>query len=76
MLVYPNPAHQFIDVKINSANAEQTVIVICDAAGKNVLVQQCLNNEITIDISGLTPGVYFIQSSSTSQLNNSIFIKQ
>jgi hypothetical protein len=76
LLVYPNPAHQFIDVKINSANAEQTVIVICDAAGKNVLVQQCLNNEITIDISGLTPGVYFIQSSSTSQLNNSIFIKQ
>ena len=52
------------------------MIVICDAAGKNVLVQQCLNNEITIDISGLTPGVYFIQSSSTSQLNNSIFIKQ
>jgi len=76
LLVYPNPANQFINVKLNNATTEQTEIVICDATGKNVLDQQCLGYEISIDIAGLIPGVYFIQSVSDHQIHNSSFIKQ
>lgn len=74
--IFPNPANDIIQLKLNSIEDETTQVSIFDATGKIVFVQTCSNNEITIDISKLDDGVYFIQTASSNQLNNCTFIKQ
>lgn len=68
--------NDIIQLKLNSIEDETSQVSIFDATGKIVFVQTCSNNEITIDISKLADGVYFIQTASSNQLNNCTFIKQ
>lgn len=55
--VYPNPASDF--VKISATSAIQTVKVM-NAVGQVVMEQVANQAEVTIDITSLTSGVYFI----------------
>ncbi len=60
--VYPNPASQFI--KIANLNASITEITITTLSGKLVCKPPIAE---TIDISGLTDGVYFISLKNNKQ---------
>ncbi len=58
--VSPNPASDFINITINELG---TTIRIFDITGSPILHKITESKQITIDISRLNPGLYFIQSS-------------
>ncbi len=75
--VFPNPANDFLSVKINNNEAIQYSISIIDLTGKELLSQR-LNNE-AIYISSLTSGMYFVKlldSKTGKLLGTEKFVKK
>ncbi|WP_336960010.1 PQQ-dependent sugar dehydrogenase [Chryseobacterium contaminans] len=60
--VYPNPASK--QIFISGIKGKKTTAEIISAEGRKVLETGNIANEKGIDISGLTPGVYFINLKS------------
>ena len=59
LLIFPNPAHEMIWVK-----AKNGTISIYDAAGK-LVYSTIINSEITsIDLNGISSGIYFVEVNS------------
>lgn len=70
--IYPNPANDVINLKLK-AKADR--IEIINLEGR--VVKQINNNiESSIDIQGLTPGMYIIRLSNQEGIQNIKFIKQ
>ena len=63
MSVYPNPA---VD-KLNITLSQNTEMVICNAMGQRVMTKQGHAGVNTIDVNGLTSGVYFISAGTATQ---------
>ena len=60
--VYPNPAQDILHVATNQQSAEMTLVEVYDIAGIRLLVEQFAGNHLTLDVSKLQPGVYFISA--------------
>jgi hypothetical protein len=68
--VYPNPAADFITLR----GTAQSQISIADISGKIVETGSALQQRI--DISRLSPGVYFVQANTAQGWQQKKFIKQ
>ncbi len=68
--VYPNPAHNSVQVNINLENNNELLLQIFDITGRCVLNVNHKNSKQTIilDISKLKAGLYFIKVSAVNQL--------
>ena len=64
--VYPNPADDHIVVEMNNDNYDQ--IMIFDNTGNAVRTESVEGLKVQIDLSGLKPGLYFIQVRSNGTL--------
>lgn len=65
--VFPNPNNGWFTIKYNgSSNYKEVYITITDALGKIVFhkKQDNVNNEIQLDISNQTPGIYTLKIAS------------
>lgn len=77
--VYPNPANTYLNVVMNLENASDVMINVVDVTGK--LVNTVSNsfglglNKTTLDVSGLTNGIYFIQVMGEGISNTVKFVK-
>lgn len=60
--IYPNPASK--QIFISGVKGKNTTAEIISAEGRKMLKTDNITNEKGIDISGLTPGVYFINLKS------------
>lgn len=63
--VYPNPASQFVKIKLNNANENMLEeIELIDLFGKkiNVISEVTNTNEIIIDVTSLKNGMYYLQT--------------
>lgn len=60
--IYPNPASK--QIFISGVKGKTTTAEIISAEGRKMLKTDNITNEKGIDISGLTPGVYFINLKS------------
>ena len=60
MNIYPNPATDAINIRGLYGNA---TISLIDVMGRSVINRQIenINNETTLNVSGLVPGKYFIK---------------
>ena len=56
--LYPNPATQTINIEV-AATTNFPILKIFDVAGNQVISQQVENNVTSLDINGLSRGVYF-----------------
>lgn len=72
IVVYPNPASEAIVV---AGLKEQGVLSIFNASGQRVMQKVTNANTISIDVSGLKGGVYFIEVSG-KQVSRRTFIKR
>ncbi len=72
-LIYPNPANSFIDIETEFKNYS---ISVFDNMGKLILKEETNQNEIRIDISSFSTGIYFIQLQSNHKLVSKKFIKE
>lgn len=72
LLVYPNPANDFINIKINSNTASN--LYIKDVLGNVIEKIRVDQNNITVSISEYPSGIYLIQDSNGKY--NSRFVKK
>jgi hypothetical protein len=67
--VYPNPAGNFINVRVNDYSISSSQITITDITGKVVLQKKIAvqNGLAVIDASSLSNGTYFIQLKTNNE---------
>jgi hypothetical protein len=71
-ILYPNPSHGILNVRLNIPLAEPLEITVFDVLGKKVYNTSLRNENSAIDVSILENGIYTI----VFQNENSIFKKQ
>jgi len=64
--LFPNPASTTINLKLNNANQQIQSLRIFDLQGKIVIQQLAYRNQLQIDISSLSSGVYIIEGQTQS----------
>ncbi|MBC8173537.1 MAG: T9SS type A sorting domain-containing protein [Chitinophagales bacterium] len=79
--VFPNPAHNKINIYFSNDAGENAVLSIVDVVGKKMTRDIMLKKDgytATIDISSFAPGTYFIKIRNThsGELKNLKFLKQ
>lgn len=65
--VYPNPASNFINIRLSNETAEPVKVEISNQLGqpvRSVDIGSIKNIESAIDISGLAKGIYFVKTSA------------
>ena len=65
--IYPNPAKNNLQIRINNDQLTSNSIIIYNVYGKLVKQQNIKNTDINIDISDLSKGVYFIKLNNISK---------
>jgi hypothetical protein len=61
--VYPNPASDFLTIRISENNSIPSQLNLTDLSGRSVLKEQLVfngNKEIRLDISGIKKGIYIL----------------
>ena len=58
--LYPNPASNIVNVKINTAINGSIEVVVLNAMGQKINTVQTLDNKATIDVAALPGGYYMI----------------
>ncbi len=66
--IYPNPAKTFVTIDANSLNLDNYQVEIFDIYGKMVFQKKVFHQEIKIDITPLTSGVYICRVQSKSKI--------
>ena len=76
IIVYPNPANQFIEIPLY--NSQEAILKIYDVTGKMLsqTLIQSNNKTYQFDINYLSKGMYLLQISSENKKYHSSFIKQ
>lgn len=63
-VLYPNPAHQSVQVKITTSQQESILVRLTDLAGRLIREEQVQaevgENYQEINLEGLTPGMYMV----------------
>jgi Zn-dependent metalloprotease len=75
--IYPNPVHDRLIVEMTFENAQQTDLKILDLLGNTAwkkAIAPTLHSQESIDVSALSPGVYFLNVSNGAQTSNYRFV--
>ena len=59
--LFPNPVKDLLNVKISNSCSDKYIIDLIDFNGRQILSQQYFANEIQINISNLSKGVYLLK---------------
>ncbi len=77
LLVYPNPASEYIDVTLSERSAKEGEWLVCNALGEVVFRTAASGEKITrIPLHNLSKGFYFIQYRSGNIVRNGRFAIQ
>jgi trimeric autotransporter adhesin len=74
--IFPNPVNQTLNIKLNWQITGLVILSIMDITGKVVLSQSMVTNTLQIDVSSLSPGMYFIYIKNKDIPITQKFIKQ
>ncbi|MCB0695944.1 MAG: T9SS type A sorting domain-containing protein [Chitinophagaceae bacterium] len=68
--VYPNPAHNVVNINWGTYTQNVATVVISDVTGKKVYAAQVsMNANTTVDVSSLNSGMYFMSINSANGSN-------
>ena len=74
--IYPNPADNKINIELHDEQIESAQIEIIDTIGRSIYINNTSsNNEISIDVSNLSKGIYFIKLNTEDRQYIQKFIK-
>jgi endonuclease I len=75
-LVYPNPTHGMLNIKLVNAITSTTTLVITDIAGRLVKQQTLVKGQLSIDmdVHSLSAGRYFIKINDQKSMINESFV--
>jgi len=74
--LFPNPTSAFIDIKVKNDQLLVKETKLFDMYGKLILVVELHENNARVDVSHLSPGVYFIKMDSAKGTITKKFIKK
>lgn len=74
-LIYPNPATDFVGIKISDNTLTASKFVIRDVTGKAILETQVADQTTWIDVIQLPAGLYFIEASTNAGNIQQKFLK-
>ena len=72
--LYPNPANDYIDVRVDELNV--TNMEVYDVYGKFINTVNVVNNPTRINVSGLATGMYFVRVTTEQGTVTKSFIKK
>jgi hypothetical protein len=76
LVCYPNPAHDILTIETNNSNSITTYSII-DISGRQIFSQSSDKSNLTINISSLPQGMYFVLSSSVNnKITRTKFVKE
>jgi hypothetical protein len=79
LVLFPNPAHDLLNVRLNTSGAAKVLMVIYDAVGNRVQTVQARKDQwafqTSIDVSRLAQGVYTLQVITGGTMSSSRFTK-
>jgi hypothetical protein len=75
LTVWPNPATNFISIAVKQ-NSEESLCLISDLQGREVMRVRLLGSETKINTSALPAGPYLVRIVSANAVSKSIFIKR
>lgn len=61
LTIFPNPAHSQVTITLDGFPTAERTIEVFSATGQRMKMVKNTGNEISLDLSGLTDGVYFIK---------------
>lgn len=74
--VYPNPASGKVNLHVQNNMGTEFEMIITDILGKTVLKSNFVSNDIVLDISSLTSGIYMITlDDGNTKINKKLIIK-
>jgi len=74
--IYPNPADGMLMVKLGE-QVSQADCIVMNVLGETLLKSKLLSNDnSSIDLTSITPGIYFLQVRSGDRTSTQKFIKQ
>lgn len=76
ILLYPNPADASVTVNLPKEIPSEGIISIYDLSGKEIWQQEINSASTQINITSLTPGIYFLHMHAGNWEATSSFIKQ
>jgi hypothetical protein len=65
VLIYPNPTHGKVTLKFNNIPAIGTKVLVYNALGKIIIQTVASGKEVNLDLTGKSPGFYFIRIGQT-----------
>ncbi len=65
--VFPNPFATFVEVEVQDAGGKPWQVEVLDLRGTRILVECFLNTQGRLDLSGLSPGCYFVRVFQTGR---------
>ncbi len=65
--VYPNPATDFLILKVDNFNLSAMMFQLYDSGGKNIKAGNIESNETTISMNDLVSGTYFLKVNQSNQ---------
>ncbi len=72
--LYPNPANDYIDVRVDELNV--TNMEVYDVYGKLINTVNVIDNPTRINVSGLATGMYFVRVTTEQGVATKSFIKK
>ncbi|MBK7854742.1 MAG: T9SS type A sorting domain-containing protein [Bacteroidetes bacterium] len=76
LLIYPNPASDFVNAAIQNPSTVVLSLQITDAIGKVLFNDDNSNANKKINISTFNPGIYTLTVKTDSSIISKLFIKQ
>ncbi|KAA1242980.1 carbohydrate-binding protein [Aquimarina sp. RZ0] len=75
--IFPNPVNNLLNIKYDGEISKQTSINVYDKLGRTILSNTFKNQELSIQVESLSPGMYFIKIRNNNELiSQQSFIKQ
>jgi hypothetical protein len=68
VLMYPNPAHKNVTLKL-SESIQNGIVEVFDLSGKNVMTERINSEQHTLNVSQLENGFYLVQVKSNGRLS-------
>lgn len=79
LALYPNPAHDILNVLLSNSVAQPIQVELITLQGKRVVLQQFTNSDfgvLPININNLPKGMYWVKASNGSSVVSKSFVKQ
>ena len=72
LIIYPNPTSGKVKLIFDQIPNQGTNLFVTDLSGKTIIIQQILDKEVLIDLSGNPKGVYLLRTSDSSAIGKII----